>query len=254
MAEVPPALVEAVPVLPWLSAMPSAGVIIAVQVVGAAAAAAAALRWRTRTTFAVAWTAYLLLAGLRGSRGKVLHNDLLLLWASAPFLLAPLDAAWGDREETARHGWPVRVAMCITALVYFFAGYHKLRRAGLGWAVGDNVRYVMLWGPTIGDARGRSFAEWVGETGWASRLTGTYILFVELTFPAAVLWARTRWFYVVSAVVLHVATWLLLGLDYWTWAATVLLLFVDWPRALDRLRSRSRHRPVAVPGALAGNP
>ena len=29
------------------------------------------------------------------------------------------------------------------------------------------------------------------------------------------------------------ATWLLLGLDYWTWTATILVLFVDWP-VLDR--------------------
>jgi hypothetical protein len=83
-------------------------------------------------------------------------------------------------------------------------------------------------------------ATWVGEHLWAARLTGAYILSVELLFPLAVVWPKVRWCFVASAVALHVATWLLLGLDYWTWAATVLIVFVDWPAVLDRLSARQR--------------
>ena len=36
----------------------------------------------------LAWGCYLVLAGLFGSRGKVMHNDLLLLWTAVPFLQA----------------------------------------------------------------------------------------------------------------------------------------------------------------------
>jgi hypothetical protein len=217
-------------------------VIAGLQVLGVAAGVAAMARWRVRFSFAVAWLALVVLAGLRTSRGKVLHNDLLLLWCAAPFLLAPAQASWQDRDESDEHGWPVRVAMAVGALIYFFAGYHKLRRSGLDWAVGDNVRYVMLWGPTIGRARWQSMATWVGEQLWAARLTGAYILTVELLFPLAVVWPKVRWSFVASAVALHVATWLLLGLDYWTWAATVLVVFVDWPAVLDRASARRRSR------------
>jgi hypothetical protein len=238
LAEVPPALYDPAWVVPWRSGPPSVAVIALVQVLGVAAGIAAVARWRVRATFVVAWVALVVLAGLRTSRGKVLHNDLLLVWCAAPFLLAPVRASWHDTEESDEHGWPVRVAMALGALVYFFAGYHKLRRSGLDWALGDNVRYVMLWGPTIGRARWQSMATWVGEHLWAARLTGAYILSVELFFPLAVLWPKVRWFFVASAVALHVATWLLLGLDYWTWAATVLIVFVDWPALLDRRSAR----------------
>lgn len=237
LAKVPTALFDPVPVLWFLERMPSEMVIVVLQVIGAAAAGLAAARRWPRQTFAVAWLCYLVLAGLRGSRGKVLHNDLLLLWTSAPFLLAPLAVSWHDRTARRAWGWPVRVAMVLAALVYLLAGYHKVRRSGLDWAIGENVRYVMLWGPTIGAAKWESLARWVGEQLWASRLTGAYILFVEVTFPIAVFWRSVRWFYVLSAVSLHVATWFLLGLDYWAWAATVLILFVDWPSVLDRLRA-----------------
>ena len=62
----------------------------------------------------------------------------------------------------------------------------------------------------------------------------------------AVLWARSRWFYVVSAVSLHVATWLLLGLDYWAWAGTVLVLFVDWPEVVERVQAWRMSRPATT--------
>ena len=141
---IPDALFDPVAVLAWLPSMPSSGVIVAVQVVGTVAAVAAVARRRTRAAYAVAWACYLVLAGLRGSRGKVLHNDLLLLWVSAPFLLAPLQAAWRDRTPSRANGWPIRVATVVAVLVYFFAGYHKLRRSGLEWAFGDNMHFVSL--------------------------------------------------------------------------------------------------------------
>ncbi|MGH9185532.1 MAG: hypothetical protein ACRD0U_06940 [Acidimicrobiales bacterium] len=238
LAETPPGLFDPVPILAWLDRMPAVGVVVALQVVGGLAALAAALRRHPRVAFAVAWGCYLVLAGLRGSRGKVLHNDLLLLWASAAFLLAPLALTWHDRTPRRENGWPIRVAMTVTALVYFLAGYHKLRRSGIDWAIGDNVRYMMLWGPSIGRARWEGLARWVGENLWAARATGTFILGLELTFPVALVVRGLRPLYVVAAVFLHVTTWFVLGLDYWAWAATVPLLFVDWPALLASRRTR----------------
>lgn len=260
LADTPAALVDPVPLLGWLDRMPSAEAFVAIQVVGGVAALAAVLRTRPRLAFAVAWLCYLVLAGLRGSRGKVLHNDLLLLWASAPFLLAPVGRAVDVRDRIARrgYGWPIRVAMVITALVYFFAGYHKLRRSGIDWVLGDNMRYVLLWGPSIGHAAWESMARWVGEHLWVAKASGAFILGLEITFPVVLVVRRLQAWYALAAVLLHVTTWFVLGLDYWAWAATVVLLFIDWPAAVDRLRSwrlarrgvRARDAgTVPVPGA-----
>jgi hypothetical protein len=240
LADTPSALVDPVPLLGWLDRMPSAEVIVAIQIVGALAAAAAVMRRQPRVAFAVAWLCYLVLAGLRGSRGKVLHNDLLLLWASAPFLLAPVVVDLRDRVARRRYGWPIRVAMVITALVYFFAGYHKLRRSGIDWVLGDNMRYLMLWGPSIGAAQWESMARWVGEHLWAAKASGAFILGLEITFPVVLVVRRLQAWYALAAVFLHVTTWFVLGLDYWAWAATVSLLFIDWPRVASRLWHRSR--------------
>jgi hypothetical protein len=235
LARLPDALFDPVPVLRWLPSVPSAAVIAVVQVVGAAAAIAAASRRWPRVTFAVAWLSYLFLAGLRGSRGKILHNDLLLLWTSAVFLLAPSRASVRDREPSRANGWPVRVAIVVTALVYFFAAYHKLRRSGPGWVLGENMHYVMLWGPSIGEPPLPGLTRWVGESGLVSRLSAGFILGVELTFPLVV-WKRwLRPWFALAAVVLHLGTWLLLGLDYWAWALAVPIILVDWPAVLSRI-------------------
>ena len=142
LADTPDALFDPVAVLGWLNGMPPASAIIGLQVIGGVAALAAVLRRRPRLAFAVAWVCYLVLAGLRGSRGKILHNDLLALWATVPFLLAPVRAAavnLRDRVPRRAYGWPIRAAVVIVALVYSLAGYSKLQRSGIDWAIGDNV-------------------------------------------------------------------------------------------------------------------
>ena len=253
LADTPAALVDPVPFLGFLDRMPSAQVFVGIQALGGLAALAAALRRRPQLAFAVAWVCYLVLAGLRGSRGKVLHNDLLLLWASAPFLLAPAVIDVRDRVARRRYGWPVRVAIVITALVYLFAGYHKLRRSGLEWAYGDNMRYVALWGPSIGSSGWKDMAQWVGDNVWVARASGVFILGFELTFPVVVFVRRLRVWYAVAAVFLHATTWFLLGLDYWAWAITVPLLLIDWPAAVARLRAwRERSTPGEPLSRVAG--
>jgi len=238
LAGTPRALVDPVPFLGFLGQMPPGWVFVALQAVGGLAALAAVLRRRPRLAFAVAWLCYLVLAGLRGSRGKVLHNDLLLLWVSAPLLFAPALIDVRDRIARRRWGWPVRVAIVVTALIYFFAGYHKLRRSGPGWAYGDNMRYVALWGPSIGSSGWPGLATWVGDHIWISRASGVFILGFELTFPVVIFVRWTRTLYALGAVFLHVTTWLLLGLDYWAWAITVPLVLIDWPAAIARVRGR----------------
>lgn len=246
LAGTPAALVDPVPFLGFLDRMPSASIFVALQAVGGLAALAAVLRRRPQLAYAVAWVSYLVLAGLRGSRGKVLHNDLLLLWVSAPFLLAPAAIDLRDRVARRRYGWPIRVAIVITALIYLFAGYHKLRRSGPSWAYGDNMRYVALWGPSIGSSGWKDLAQWTGEHVWVSRASGVFILGFELAFPVVVFVPRLRVLFALGAVFLHVSTWFLLGLDYWAWALTVPLVLIDWPAVARWLQARLGRSPSPV--------
>jgi hypothetical protein len=242
LAGTPSELVDPVPLLFWVDRMPSLEVIIGLQVAGGIAALFAVLRWRVRWTFAIAWVCYLVLAGLRGSRGKVMHNDLLLLWTAAPFLLAPLAVSLRDRVARQRYGWPIRAAIAVVALIYFFAGYHKLRRSGPGWVLGDNMSYVLRWGPSIGETPWEGLAYWVANSPWAAHGVAAFILGLEVTFLLVLVYPRLRPWYALAAVILHTGTWVLLGLDYWAWAITVPLVLIDWPAVAQRTRQRWLNR------------
>jgi hypothetical protein len=93
----------------------------------------------------------------------------------------------------------------------------------------------------------------VGEHIWAARLSAAFILGLEVSFPAVLVWRRLQPLYALAAAVLHVGTWFLLGLDYWAWAITVPLLLVDWPASWGRGRGWWRRRR-AEPAELLDEP
>jgi hypothetical protein len=235
LAGQPSELFQPVPFLSWLDHMPSAAVIGVVQVVGLGAAVAAFARPRSRWALLAAWSSLLVLAGLKTSLGKVLHNDLLLLCATVPFLLIPAPDPDAETDEaSARRGLPVQTATAAIALVYFIIGFQKLRHSGLSWVTGDNMRWILYGGATNPRAPSTSPALFLAERAWLSHVLAAGTLVLELGFPAVLLWDRMRTSVAVSAAAFHGGTWLVLGLDYWAWAAVDLILLIPWDRLMIR--------------------
>ena len=242
LAQLPPALIRPVPLLFFLHAMPPAGVIIAVQVVGVVAATMAATGWRRPATLALAWLAYLVLAALRASRGKIQHNDLLLLIGCVPFLLAPA-TRWLHLATTGRStrwGGPIHTALTFVAGAYFFTGLRKLTVSGIAWVTSDNMRWILYAGAN-GKAKVPEAALFIADRPWLSHLAAAAVMGFELAFPLLLLHRRARPAIVACAFAFHGGTWLTLGLDYWKYAFVVTFLLVDWPPLVLRLRR-------AVPG------
>lgn len=245
LAQLPPALFRPVPVLFFLDRMPPAEVISTLQAVGVTAAVAAAAGWRRRPTLAVAWLAYLLLAAMRASRGKIQHNDLLLLMACVPFLVAPA-TRWLDRATTvrsARWGWPIHTALTVVAGSYLFTGLRKLAASGAAWVASDNMRWILYAGAD-GEAKVPEVASFIADRPWLAHLTAAAVLAFELGFPLLLLHRRARPVLVAWGFAFHGGTWLALGLDYWSYAFVVALLAVDWSPLAVRLR-----RPMPGLGA-----
>lgn len=250
LAGQPAALFRPVWFLRALDAMPGVEAIVALQVVGTVGAVVAVVgRGRSRRAgLVVAWLCLLVLAGLRGSRGKVMHNDALLLLATVPLLVAPLVARSSDRRPSTRYGWPLRTSMVVVAGAYFFAGFHKLVESGPAWVVSDNLSNVLAVAARSGRVAFPWLPEAVAGLPVVPVVVAGLVLALEVTFPLALVWARLRPGYAVGAVALHSATWLLLGLDYWAWAAVTPLVLVDWPAWARGRRRRPR------PGRRAPGP
>lgn len=228
LAGQPASLFHPPPLLAWLPSMPGRGVIVAVQVAGAVAAALAVAQRRPRVTFAVAWVALLLLAGLKDSLGKTLHNDVLLLLAAVPLLAAPGEARVGDTRRSARDGWPVRAAMVVVAGAYFATGAQKLLHSGTAWVTGDTMRWVMYQAAASGRAPTRAFALAIAGRPFLSHVVAAGVLGTELSAPLLLFVPRFRPVFAGLVVALHAGTWLTLGLDYWGWAVTTVVVLLPW--------------------------
>jgi hypothetical protein len=260
LADQPAALFRPVSFLRWLglSAMPGRAVIVAVQAlgavgaVGALAGGAVVTRRVGRVGLVVGWLALLFLAGLRTSTGKLLHNDTLLLIGAFPLLFAPMPPSEDDDgRPSPSFGWPLSLGLAAVCLVYFFTGVAKLRHSGLSWVTGDNMRYVLLAASRSGLPHFPAIARFMGRSALLSHLSAAGILGLELAFPIAYLVPRTRRYFALGAVALHVGTWLALGLDYWLWAATAALLLVD----VSALTTRApRPGPATAPRPPRGEP
>lgn len=258
LAGAPPALFKPAWAVSWLDAMPARWVIVLVQVAIVAAAVTWFVigrnpQWRgpvRRATYLAAWLGFFFLAALRGSRGKIFHIELLLVWASLPLVFAPGDARWSDRVPRRRYGWTIRTAIAAMSVVYCFTGIQKLRASGLEWVLSDNMKWSLAWGRVRGEPTPlQDVAVWLAAHRPLPEIFAGFILLFEVSFPLVVFFRRIRPVYVVAAWGFHLGTVLLLGLDYMMWPTTVTILLIDWPAVADRfVRYRARVRdPVVEP-------
>jgi hypothetical protein len=270
LAGAPAGLFKPATVISWLDHMPSRGVINAVQATVVVAAiiwflvgrnpqegdgGARPWRWRgpiRRAMYAIAWLGFLFLAALRGSRGKIFHIELVLVWASLPLVFAPGDARWSDRTPKRRYGWAIRTAIAVMAVIYCMTGIWKLRNSGLDWVFSDNMKWALAWGrvrgarPPLG-----GFGTWLAYHRWMTEIFAGCILLFECSFPLVIFFRRIRPVYVAAAWMFHLGTLLLLGLDYIVWPCTVTILLIDWPTVADRLE---RWRTASAPLPAGASP
>ncbi|CAN5757932.1 hypothetical protein BH10ACT1_BH10ACT1_31090 [soil metagenome] len=255
MADRPGALFEPAWAVSWLSSMPPGPVLVGLQAVGVAAALAAVAGWRPRAALAVAWLALVVLAGLWGSLGKVTHNEVLLILATAPLLAASTPGP-GEERWSLRWGWPPRAALAVIAVVYAVSGAQKLGHSGWAWVTSDNLRWVLLSGARGTRSPFPGLAERVAQVPWATHAIAAGALATELSAPLLLAFRRTRPAFVVLAAALHTGIWLMLGLDYAGWVLTVAAVAVPlclrWPEPLPRPHDGAGSEAVGPIGQAVG--
>jgi hypothetical protein len=243
LAGQPAALFQPVWFLGWLDQMPPAWVLVAIQVAGVLAASAAVLAWRERGTFLVAWSSLLVLAALRASRGKVQHNDLVLLLVAGVIAAAPVGMRLLDPRRSPAFGWPVRTSLLVVTGAYFLTGFQKVVASGPAWVLGDNMRNVMYAARLDGHAPTDRVSLAIAERPLLAHLVALATVVIELGAVAALRWPALRPGYVVAVAALHAGVYLTHGLDYSMWVGTAAVVLVDWDDVVRRAVARRRaHR------------
>lgn len=243
----PPQLFDPVAVVAWLSAPPSPRTVVAVQCVGLVAAVVTVLRLAPRAGFAVAWAAYVFLAAVWGSSGKVMHNDVLLITVAFPLVFAPAPTRAESDSVDVRWGWGPRASLAALAAVYFATGYQKLRHSGLAWVFSDNMSWVLRQGTSV---FGHHLNQVVADQPALTRALAAGALALELAAPVLLSIRRTRPLFVLGALLMHASIWLFLGLDYSPWvlasAAVALPLSRSWPPSATTVRAPQRRGVLLV--------
>jgi len=234
----PAALFRPVWFLSWMDQMPSAGVLVVIQVVGIVGAALAMLGWRERGTFLAAWSSLLVLSALWASRGKVQHNDIPLLLMASVFVTAPVGVRLFDQRRSPAWGWPVRTSLLVVTGGYFLTGFQKVVASGPAWVLSDNLRNVMYGARLNGHAPTDQVSLFIADRPWLAHLVALGTLVVELGAIAALVRPRVRPWYLMAVTVLHVGIYLTHGLDYSMWVATSAIVLVDWQALLARAMAR----------------
>jgi hypothetical protein len=210
----------------WTDGMPHLGAMVALQVLGVLAALGVLVGRRPAACFAVAWGCFLALAGLRAGVGKVLHNDAMALVAMVPFLV-PGPARADDPGAAGRSGWPLRAAQLVVVLIYFTTGVQKLVHSGVEWVTSDNMRWIMEGG-AAGARLLPAVPEWIASEPLLWRSAAVALLGLELAFPLVLVHRWARRVLLAGVVTMHLLTLVTLELDYLSWIAVDLALFIDW--------------------------
>ena len=247
MAGRPHALFVPVPIVSWLSTVPSAPVLVAVEVVGVVAAVLVVIGRAPLASLRVAWVALLILGALFSSAGKIMHNEVLLLLATVPVLVSGGDARVGDRRTALRWGWAPRASMAVVATVYFLAGVQKLWHSGLAWVFSDNMRWVLYGGAASGRSLAPRLTEIIAGSAWLPIVMAGSALTLELTAPLLIAWRRTRPWFAVAVCGLHASIGVTLGLDYSGWALTAVAVLMPWDRWGSRSRAPATHGVTTRP-------
>ena len=185
----------------------------------------------------------LLLTGLWGSSGKVLHNDVLTITVGVVLLAATVPTR--PRPGTvARSGWAVHGALAVVGCIYLLTGVQKLVHSGPAWAFGDSMAWILRQGTSpLGEGLTRAVADQPVLT----RALATGALVLELTAPLWLAVRVTRIPFAVAVAAMHTSIWVFLGLDYSAWVLTVAAVAVP-----TGLRDASRATPPA--DGRAGTP
>lgn len=255
LATTPKALYDPVFAVSWMSGPPGRGLVTGLWLIGIVAAVACIVRVRAQTTFAIAWAVHLVLCAMWSSSGKVMHNDILLLWACVPFLFARAPRRDELDQVDGRWGWAPRSSMVIIAAVYCLAGMQKLDLSGWAWVSSDNIAWVVRQG---NGPLGAGLNHDLAAQSWLMFATAASTILFEVGAPVFLALRWTRLLFALVAAGFHLGIYLTLGLDYYGWILTLLVVIVPQatlPRPLARGLTRQIGRRWTPPAwqALPGS-
>ena len=204
-----------------------------------------ALGLLTRFSLIVAAVLGFFLLGLPNCFGKIHHLDgfpvlLLLIFALSRCGDAfALDRVlWRRRnmsaEPSGEYTWPVRLGQALFLLIFFAAGFSKIRHSGFAWMTADNMRFLLLGNLFIHEPWTR-LGTLIVQSDALCFFGAVATVAVELSALLALFFQRLRFPFLFGIFGMQTCITLFLGI-YFTPHLIGYLLFFSWERIHRRLR------------------
>ena len=171
----------------------------AMQAVWKAALFLSAIGLFTRVAMMVAFVLSVYLVGLPHNFGQTQHFDTLVVFACGALAVSRAADAWSldawlaslkhpspwRRPDDGEYTWPIRFVWVAMAMIFFAAGYAKLRRSGLEWVFSDNLG-LLLQRQQYHVSDGEPWTNWglwIAQYPWMARSMAGIALATEALFP-----------------------------------------------------------------------
>jgi hypothetical protein len=198
----------------------------------------------SRCSMAAAAALGFFLLGLPNCFGKIHHLDgfpvllLIVLALSRSSDALSLDRALRPKGKasaglSADYGWPVRLAQTLFLLVFFAAGFSKLRNGGLHWMTADNMRAIWL-GELFTHTPPTALGGLLSKSAWLCQLAAVATVLVELSAMPALFVRRLRVLTLGAILAMQVFIALMLGV-YFTPHLVGYAIFLPWERYYRRM-------------------
>jgi hypothetical protein len=231
-----------------------AAVIGIIQLLWKTSLAASALGLLSRVSMLAAAGLGFFLLGLPDCFGKIHHLDGFPVLLLAILAISPCaDALSLDRllrrsppptERSPAYGWPLRLAQTLFLLVFFAAGYSKLRNSGLAWMTAANMRSIWLR-EMFTHLPPTRLAALLARSNASAQAAAVATVAFELSALPALFFRRFRIVVLVGLFAMQVLIALMLGV-YFTPHLAGYALFLPWQHWYRKFRP-----PVNSPEAQA---
>ncbi len=221
----------------FLSGPPRDPALISVlQILWKASLLTSAIGFVSRLSMLTAAALGYFLLGLPDCFGKIHHLDgfpVLLLCILA--LSRCADALSVDRilrrkkapaAASGQYAWPIRLAQTLFLLVFFAAGYAKLRNGGLAWMTAANMRSIWL-GELFTHLPPTRLGSIMAHSTWLAQSAAVATVMVELSALPALFIRRLRIVTLLALLGLQTLIALMLGV-YFTPHLVGYALFLPW--------------------------
>ena len=211
-------------------------------------------RLSTVTSFILG--AYLL--GLPYNFGLLSHSNAILVFVLGIMALSRCGDSWSVDQllRTARlrgepsvshplmsgeYTWPVRAVWLIMALIFFGAGFSKLRRSGIEWIVSDNMAILLIQSNYFlsGIEPLTAWGLHVAQYGWLCQLLAAATVVFEIGYPLALVSRRARWLIVPAMAFIQIGIRVLMGPSFEQFLICN-LFWVRWNRVFVRVFADAR--------------